>query len=86
MNFNPDFSDLSLEEQDALIKKDPAWGKIVCRCETVPEGEIIAAIHSTLEFRTVKVSREELVQEWDGARVVSVQYKVMQILSENLES
>ena len=28
----------------ALIEADPAWGRIVCRCETVPEGEIVEAI------------------------------------------
>lgn len=32
------------EEKDAYIKQNPAYGKIVCRCETVSEGEIVAAI------------------------------------------
>jgi glycerol-3-phosphate dehydrogenase len=32
------------EQKDAYIKQDPAYGKIVCRCETVSEGEIRAAI------------------------------------------
>ena len=36
---------LSLEERNALIKEQPAYGTIVCRCETVTEGEIIDAIH-----------------------------------------
>lgn len=42
----PDDFDLSsLARKDELIAQDPAWGKIVCRCETVPEAEIVAAIH-----------------------------------------
>ena len=32
------------EEKDAFIKTNPDYGRIVCRCETVSEGEIRAAI------------------------------------------
>ena len=80
----PDFSDLSLEEQDALIKKDPAWGKIVCRCETVPEGEIIAAIHSTLGARTVEGVKRRTRAGMGRCQSGFCQYKVMQILSREL--
>ncbi len=38
------FREMSDEEKDAFIKKNPAFGKIVCRCETVSEGEIRRAI------------------------------------------
>ena len=38
------FREASLEEKNAIIKKDPAYGRIICRCETVTEGEILAAI------------------------------------------
>ncbi len=38
------FREMSDEEKDAFIKENPAYGKIVCRCETVSEGEIRAAI------------------------------------------
>lgn len=40
-----DFDVAPLTRKDELIAADPAWGKIVCRCETVPEAEIVAAIH-----------------------------------------
>jgi glycerol-3-phosphate dehydrogenase len=36
------------EERDALIKKNPAYGHIICRCEEISEGEIIDAIHSPI--------------------------------------
>ena len=42
----PSFADLSKKEQARLIEKDPRFGKIVCRCETVTEGEIVRAIHA----------------------------------------
>jgi glycerol-3-phosphate dehydrogenase len=38
------FRSLSDEEKDAYIRKNPAYGKIVCRCEGVSEGEILNAI------------------------------------------
>lgn len=40
------FQAMSDEEKDAYIKKNPAFGKIVCRCETISEGEILAAIRN----------------------------------------
>ena len=39
-----DFDRASLARKEELIESDPAWGQIVCRCETVPEAEIVAAI------------------------------------------
>ena len=42
------FKQLSDEEKAALIAKDPRYGRIICRCETITEGEIVAAIHSPI--------------------------------------
>jgi glycerol-3-phosphate dehydrogenase len=36
---------MSHEERAELIKKNPLYGKIICRCETVTEGEIVDALH-----------------------------------------
>ncbi len=36
---------LSFEERAELIRQNPAYGQIICRCESVTEGEIIDAIH-----------------------------------------
>ena len=38
------FQEASAEEKKEIIKKNPAYGKIVCRCEGITEGEIIEAI------------------------------------------
>ncbi len=48
----PRMRTLPPEEADLLIEKDPAYGEIVCRCESVSEAEIIAAVkhgHTTLD-------------------------------------
>lgn len=39
-----DFDRAPLVCKEELIESNPAWGQIVCRCETVPEAEIVAAI------------------------------------------
>lgn len=39
------FHDLSAEEKNEVIKRDPRYGRIVCRCEGITEGEIVEAIH-----------------------------------------
>lgn len=38
------FSHMNDEEKHAFIQKNPAYGKIVCRCEQISEGEILDAI------------------------------------------
>jgi glycerol-3-phosphate dehydrogenase len=43
---------LNPEEADVLIQDDPSFGEIVCRCESVSEAEIVAAVkhgHTTLD-------------------------------------
>ena len=47
------FHELSREEQDALVKENPAYGRVICRCETVTEGEILDAIHRPLGARSM---------------------------------
>ena len=39
------FQAMTLEEQNRYIRQNPAYGKIVCRCESISEGEILDAIH-----------------------------------------
>jgi glycerol-3-phosphate dehydrogenase len=47
------FKELSVEEKKALVAKDPAYGRVICRCETITEGEILAAIHSEIPATTI---------------------------------
>lgn len=44
---------LTLEERNALIKQQPAYGNIICRCEMISEGEILDAIHRPLGARSL---------------------------------
>jgi glycerol-3-phosphate dehydrogenase len=47
------FKNFSKEELDQKIKENPSWGRIICRCETIPEKEIIDAIHAPVGATTV---------------------------------
>lgn len=47
------FKDFSKEELDLKIKDNPTWGHIICRCETIPEAEILNAIHAPVGATTV---------------------------------
>lgn len=48
----PRFSHLTTAEQEALIAQDPRYGRVICRCETVTEGEVVAACHTPIPART----------------------------------
>ncbi len=47
------FRELSDEEKIELCKKEPAYGKIICRCETITEGDILAAIRRPLGAKSI---------------------------------
>jgi glycerol-3-phosphate dehydrogenase len=47
------FSEQTPEVQDALIKENSLYGNIVCRCETITEGEIVDAIRRPLGAKSV---------------------------------
>lgn len=47
------FKELPQAEKAALVEREPAYGRVVCRCETVTEGEILAALHSPIPPRSV---------------------------------
>lgn len=45
---------LSAEERNELIKTNPAYGHIICRCEGISEGEVIDCIRRNAGARTIK--------------------------------
>ncbi len=47
------FREASIEEKNEMIKKDASYGRIICRCEGVSEGEILDAIRSNPPARDI---------------------------------
>jgi glycerol-3-phosphate dehydrogenase len=80
----PVFRHLNREEQAALIAKDPAYGRIVCRCETVTEGEIRAEIHAPIPADTYDAIKR---RTWTGTGRCQGGFdmpRVVKILAEEL--
>lgn len=50
---DPDFKKLSLEEKQRIIAKNPNYGIVICRCETVTKGEVLQALHGNVPATTL---------------------------------
>ena len=51
--FPPAIREMSDDERDEMIKKNPEYGEIVCRCEEISRGEIIDALKSSIPVYTL---------------------------------
>lgn len=76
--------ELGEDELNALIEKDPAWGRIVCRCEKVTEAEIVRAIHSPLPATTVDAVKRRVRAGMGRCQGGFCAPRVMEILSREL--
>jgi glycerol-3-phosphate dehydrogenase len=47
------FNEMDSEEKSALIKRDPRWGRVICRCEHITEAEVINALKNPLKAQTL---------------------------------
>ncbi|MEM1483893.1 NAD(P)/FAD-dependent oxidoreductase [Oscillospiraceae bacterium PP1C4] len=54
------FHELTREEQDAVIRKNPLYGTVICRCETITEGEIVEAIRRPIPARSMDAIKRRL--------------------------
>ena len=77
-------SDLSIDERNELIKKNPAYGTIVCRCESISEGEIIDAIHRPLGARSLDGVKRRTRAGMGRCQAGFCSPRVMEIISREL--
>jgi len=47
------FRELDVEQKILLIKANPAYGRVICRCETITEGEILDTLHTVIPPRSL---------------------------------
>ena len=86
-NFNPirkgivKAARLNTEERAELIRKNPAYGAIVCRCETISEGEIVDAITRTLGARSMDGIKRRVRQGMGRCQAGFCTPRAMEILS-----
>jgi glycerol-3-phosphate dehydrogenase len=80
----PSFRHLNHTERQLLVARDPHYGRVICRCENVTEGEILAEIHAPLPARTYDAIKR---RTWTGTGRCQGGFdmpRVVQILSDEL--
>lgn len=75
---------LSLEERNALVKQDPRYGNIICRCEKISEGEIVDAINRNCGATTVKGVKKRVRPGFGKCQGGFCEVSVVNILSREL--
>ena len=79
---NPE--DLTKEERVQLIKENPAYGNIICRCEMITEGEIIDAIKRPLGARSLDAVKRRTRAGMGRCQSGFCSPRTMEILSREL--
>ena len=54
------FRDMDYAEKAEAVKRDPRYGRVICRCECVTEAEIVQAIHSPIPARSIDAVKRRL--------------------------
>lgn len=75
---------LSPEDHAALIRENPAYGNVICRCETITEGEIVDAIHRTPGARSLDGVKRRTRAGMGRCQGGFCSPRVMEILSREL--
>lgn len=78
-------SKLSIEEKNKLIAENPAYGKMICKCEFVTEGEIIDSIKRPLGARTLDGVKRRTRAMMGGCQGIGCMIPISDILSRELD-
>ncbi len=79
------FREMDRNEINEVIKLDKRYGKIVCMCNNVSEGEIIDSIRRPLGARTVKGVKRRTGAGFGNCHGAYCNEKIIQILSRELD-
>ena len=75
---------LSKEEYQTLIRENPAYGQIICRCEQVTEGEIVDAIRRPLGAKSLDGVKRRTRAGMGRCQAGFCSPRVMEILAREL--
>lgn len=78
------FRNLSAEEKTKVIKENPAYGKVVCKCEVITEGEIVRAIKENPPAKDVDAVKRRTRAGMGRCQGGFCQPKVVEILAREL--
>ena len=89
-NYNPirnvrkPFRHCTMEEREDYIKENPLYGRIICRCESVTEGEIVDAIHGLVPATNIDAVKRRTRAGMGRCQGGFCQAKVLEILAREL--
>ncbi|WP_297632730.1 NAD(P)/FAD-dependent oxidoreductase [uncultured Clostridium sp.] len=78
------FAGLSIEEKNKLIKEKQSYGKIICKCELITEGEIVDAINRPLGAKTVDGVKRRTRATMGGCQGTGCLLPISKIISREL--
>lgn len=78
------FKNLNKEQKNEIIKENPLYGKIVCRCEEITEGEIVRAIHENPPARDVDAIKRRTRATMGRCQGGFCQPRIVEILAREL--
>ena len=77
-------SKMSEKERNELIKNDSRFGRIVCRCEAISEGEVVDAIHRNAGPTSIKGVKKRCRPGFGKCQGGFCEPLIMQILAREL--
>ena len=78
------FRKLPPDEKRKLIEREPCFGKIVCRCETITEGEILEALDSPVMPASIEAIKRRTRAGMGRCQGGFCQPRVIEILAKKL--
>ena len=81
----PIFHKMSREEQEEMIQRNPLYGTVICRCETITEGEIVDAIRRPLGAKTVDAVKRRVRAGMGRCQAGFCGPRVLEILARELK-
>lgn len=79
------FKELNNEERDEIIKLDSRYGKMVCICNQVTEGEIVDSIRRPLGARTVEGIKRRTGVTFGSCQGAYCMSKIINILAREMD-
>lgn len=79
------FNELCTEERERFIAENPMYGNIICRCETVTEGEIVDAIRRPLGAKSIDAVKRRVRAGTGRCQGGFCGPKVIEILARELD-
>lgn len=80
------FRDMSNDDRNKIIKVNKKYGKIICYCEEVTEGEIVDSIRRPLGARTIEGIKRRTGATFGNCRGSRCLYKVSNILAREINA